>query len=299
MIKKIIYTFFAIPSIVCFQCIASLLWIISFGKIGLSFWNSIISNLRLNKKILWSTFLFFVAIDITVLSFLYLFFTKENYKNNESNLNWNDFENQLLFEKTQNSWNWNYSSKSLSIVQKCPSYNSHNLYIFYKNKMIAETFGTVDHNFIYDIFVNNVKEITIKTTINGKANIIDFNTIASMVAYKNDLIAFVRWGSFTKNEFNIRDKNGKSIITFYNNNSNWIITNNAPNDFSPIFTAAYFAQYMFANQSNYNNFDNCNSTWEKFTVMMYVSLFFTVLFLLISIVCICKNKNNYYMSINN
>lgn len=273
MLKKIIFTLVALPYLISFQVISILIFLLSFGKINYKFWNNLFFNLQFSNQINLLFFTGFLSINTIISSIIYIHVSKQSFPESSNNLSWSDLNNQIILNPSNNNWNLELYSKNLKVIQKCPSSQAFDLFVTYNGKVITQTFGTKNYEkFIYNV-IDSKNNIIIKTT-NGKPNIYDFKIFSSMVAYtlKNELIAFILMGSFTKNTFYIRDKNDNKIIKFYFNTTNWEITNLIEqNIFPPSYVSAFLGQHIFATSSK----DRCNQIYDAMFPIIIVSTLFS------------------------
>lgn len=282
MIKSFLFILSGFPLFIAFNAFISITYLLTFGKINFDFWKKLFNRIRFSSKMLWMLFFLFVFVDLGIICASYLYYTRENNPNYFKNIHWNDINNKLIFKETNNNWNWNISSYPFSVVQQCLSERVHNSYFFYNNHVLAKTVGKIENNiYEYDIFVNGEKEITLRTT-NGKPDIMDEKSFLSMIAFnpQGNITAYVKWSSFTFSNFNVKNINGKNIVNYEYNDGSWIITNlDYQNYFSPIYASIYLGQYIFSSKPKWEN-DGCNMSKEICVILLTVSIFLTIFFMI-------------------
>ena len=297
MIKKIIFTFVALPSLLLLQFFTFILWIFSFGKIGFVFWERVYNRVIYSTKTLTILFICFLSIDIFLCNLLYLKFTQESFILEGDILNWRDIENTFSLVKKSNNWNWEYSYGSLLVRQQCPSGNANDLYIFNNNKLIAKTHGRyIEEKYVFDIIDTTNNKVTITTT-QGKSSLKVNDIFSSMFININDhILGYVKYSSFTMNGFYVRNMNDKPEILFMRRGG-WEMSKIVnESEIRLEYMIAFMGNYLLWEDTNKYGVDICNLLNEISSLFMVISvvfLFFSVVILIIFVINGYRNRNQY------
>jgi len=295
MFRKFIFLLFGIPFITFFTLLSFILYIISCGKINFKFWEKNILYSRYHSNILYFLFSLFICIDVIILSFIYLYYPNKIHPI-DKDIHWGDIDNNLIYTQSDNKWNYNItnSKNHLSVIQDCPSGSIHSVYLLYCDKILGKMIGKENNNFYeYDIIVNGVKELHMKTT-NGMPGIIDEESFYSMIGYdlRGNRSIYVKWTSFPSNKFFVKNIYGDDVVSYENKDGKWEIKSyGEENVFSPVAASIYLGHFIVLNKDLISN-DMCNITYSLIIILLSLS----ILVFIFLVIGYCIYRKNYLQS---